>query len=74
MHRLRLLIASLLFQKCFVEGPSNWFLFMFQTQERVHDQLRTPDSGLSQVTAAAWHSCPGEEPRPGLGGREGGSC
>ena len=29
MHRLRPLISSFWFRKCFLEGPSNWFLFMF---------------------------------------------
>ena len=29
MHHLRPLIFSFWFHKCFLEGPSNWFLFMF---------------------------------------------
>ena len=29
MHHLRSLISSFWFLKCFLESPSNWFLFMF---------------------------------------------
>ena len=29
MHHPRPLISSFWFLKCFLEGPSNWFLFMF---------------------------------------------
>ena len=50
-----------------IHGPkkrgSKRVLFMVQR----HDRPRTPYWGISQVTAA-WHSCPEEEPRHGLGG------
>ena len=29
MHHLRPLISSFWFHRCFLERPSNWFLFMF---------------------------------------------
>lgn len=33
MHHLRPLISSFWFHRCFLEGPSNWFLFMVQRKE-----------------------------------------
>ena len=33
MHHFRPLISSFWFHRCFLEGPSNWFLFMVQRKE-----------------------------------------
>ena len=81
MHHLRPLISSFWSHNASWKVPqtgsyswskergSNRVLFMVQR----HDWLTTPNWGISQVTAA-WHSCPGEERRPGWGGGGGGSC
>lgn len=54
---LRPLIPASWRHNCWQEGPQNLSLFIVQRQEGVHDQHRTPDWGVSEVTAA-WPSCP----------------
>lgn len=68
MHHLRPLIYFILVPQVLPWKVPQTGSYSCSKDKNVHDQLRTPDWGVSQSDHPAWPSCPGEN--PGLGGVE----